>query len=114
MAEKRTPPGVRGDGTPPTPPPTPPTVPESVDPGPYGRAKWKVRLAVPIFVIVLVLVTGEGLSRLIPSKEAPALWVDHPLCFQVQLPRAKVATPLGETTFNYETDDFGFRGASVK
>jgi hypothetical protein len=85
-----------------------------VDPGPYGRAKWKVRLAVPIFVIVLVIVTGEGLSRLIPSREAQVLWVDHPLCFQVQVPDAKVARPLGETTFDYETDHFGFRGASVK
>ncbi len=92
---------------------TPPLdVAASVDPGPYGRATWKVRLAVLVFALVLVVVTGEGLARATLKREAP-LWVDHPLCWRVQTPNAKVRRGVGDKAWDYETNAFGFRGKSV-
>src|SRR4051794_35832559 len=89
-------------------------VPESADPGPYGRARWKIRLVLTFFVVVLASITGEGLLRLYFPRETP-LWADHPLCGRVQNPNVKRPMKgLGGMAFTYETNAFGFRGKSMK
>lgn len=99
--------------TPPAAPtPAPDDVSASVDPGPFARAAWKVRLAVTFFVLAIALVTAEGLARSSVKRET-ALWVPHRLCFAVQAPDRKVVKPLGDATFEYETNHFGFRGKSL-
>ena len=91
---------------------TPPDVAASVDPGPYRRAAWKVRLAVTFFVLVLAAVTGEGLARLSVKREVP-LWAEHPLCWRVLSPSQSVRRGKGDKAFDFETNAFGFRGKSV-
>src|SRR2546421_12655529 len=101
-----------------TPPPEEPAAPEvppagpPADPGPHGRAKWKVRIAVTLFVLVLVAITGEGLSRIFVKREAP-LWLEHPLCWRVLAPDVKVRRGTGAKAVDFETNHFGFRGKSV-
>jgi hypothetical protein len=91
----------------------PPEVPTSADPGPYKRARWKVRLALTTFLLALVLVTAEGIARVRARPEPPPLWHDHPLCWRVQTPDRRIEKRDGEGVFNYETDHFGFRGKTV-
>ncbi len=90
----------------------PPDVAASVDPGPYRRAAWKVRIAVTFFALALVLVTGEGLARLSVKRELP-VWAEHPLCWRVLSPNQSVRRGTGDKAFDFETNAFGFRGKSV-
>lgn len=90
----------------------PPDVAASVDPGPYRRAAWKVRLAVTFFALALILVTAEGLARLSVKRDVPH-WIEHPLCWRVQSPDVKLRRGTGDKAFDYETNQFGFRGKSV-
>src|SRR5581483_8981879 len=84
----------------------------SADPGPRRRAPWKVRVAVTLFVLVLIAVTGEGIARHFVKRESP-LWLEHPLCWRVLAPDLRVRRGAGDKAFDFETNHFGFRGKSV-
>jgi hypothetical protein len=84
------------------------------DPGPVGRARWKVRLGLAALALLLLLVAGEAVLRRFFPRERP-LWGPHPLLGQVQSPDVKrPALGQGGVTFTYETNAFGFRGKAMK
>jgi hypothetical protein len=88
----------------------------SVDPGPFGRAPWKVRLAVTAFSIALLLVAGEAMARRLVSREQEtSLFRDHPLTWRMVIPGARtIPDPPADKVSSFAINRFGVRGASLK
>ena len=87
----------------------------SVDPGPHGRAAWKVRIAVTFFSVSLALVAAESLARRFASADPPPLFQEHPLVGLLPTP-GELVNPRAPAArrASFVLDRFGLRGASLE
>jgi lysophospholipase L1-like esterase len=91
------------------------TDPPEAPQGALPRSRWRGRLALAVFALLLLACAGEGAARLLAKPPVPPLWSEHSLCFAVQASGAQVVRVLSETQrFDYATDRSGFRGKSLE